>query len=460
MADAIIPYVSPAGTARRRLHGWLTDVHRTAHRWDRSTDRQLRDVANDMRGELRDGVIVPKTEVQIFGLAKVATRRALGVDLYDVQLAAARALIHRQIAEMQTGEGKTLAAVPAAVLLGLTGQGVHVANPNAYLAERDYCRLRPVFDLLGMHASLLPEGDADLEKAEAYRADITYGTGYEYGFDFLRDQLDQRCTHEARLGDALLRQLQQPAPPAAARLRGLRYGLVDEADHVLVDDASSPLVLAAARPGVAEDAPAVLAARDAACHLTPERDFRQSGPEHLVLTESGRAQIHRGSIPSRCLRRAWADYVEAALRAKFLFRRDVHYVVQDDTVSIVDRGTGRIFEDRTWQDGLQQAIEVKEGLAPSRENHVLAQVTRQQFYRRYHHLAGMTGTAELCRAELKHVYGLEVTTIPTRLPCRRQTWPWRVFATQDAKWRAIAESVAEQHALGRPVLVGTRTIAG
>lgn len=397
-----------------------------------------------------------------FALANASLQRTLGIQLYDVQLIAARTLAAGEIAEMQTGEGKTFSAVPAAVWGGLIGHGVHVSTPNHYLAMRDYSELKPVYEMAGISVGLLPERTTSCAKRKAYACDVTYGSGYEFGFDYLRDQLALRSLAKQELGESLLRSLERrPASPQQVTCqRGLWFAIVDEADNVLVDDATSPLILSESQPGDACDADAVRLARYVATHLD-ERHIKQLGPQQLELSDLGRERIHGDdiAIPVHQLLRPWTSYVVTALRADRFFRRDVHYVVDRETVQIVDASTGRVFADRAWQSGLHQAIEAKENLRITPEKSALARITRQRFYRLYDRVAGMTGTAASCRRELQSVYGVKTRIIPLRTPSQRTLLPMRCFTTQAAKWQAIVRSIREYHVTGRPLLIGTRTIA-
>ena len=399
----------------------------------------------------------------ILGFAKEAIRRQMGMELFHSQLLAAHSLIHGHVAEMQTGEGKTLSAVPAAVFGAIQGRGVHVAVPTTYLAERDLQTLQPVYEFLGLSTGLLNEqNNSPVAKRKAYDADITYGPGYEFGFDYLRDQAIKKRTHYMRLGQSLFDTFAFPnRGEEVVNRRGYHFAIVDEADNVLIDDASSPLVLSEVDLGDARDADAVLLARQLACQLIPEEHFFESSPMQVQLTPAGRQLIHLESvaIPLDQLIRPWAAYVEAALRAACQFHRDVHYIVDQNEIKIVDATTGRIFEDRSWQSGLHQAIEVKEGVDITNEKLPIARITRQRFYSLYSHVCGMTGTATNCAQELKSVYGVGVKKISLRQPSRRVNLPLRAFVTEEQKWLAIAESTVEIHRQRRPVLIGTRTIA-
>jgi preprotein translocase subunit SecA len=409
--------------------------------------------------------------IEAFAIMCDALRRASGICLYDVQLLAASALAQGAIAEMQTGEGKTLACAPAAYLHALTGRGVHIATTNQYLAKRDYETLLPAYKLLGISVGLLPEqsgspteqSGSPAAKYDAYRCDVTYGTGYEFGFDYLRDQLTLQQASRRTLGAKTLESLLGGSSKSSLLVqRELYYSIVDEADNVLLDDAASPLILSGSAEGEAKDAQVHRAAREIIDELTAREHYRVSpGSGRFALTDAGIDWIHNvgDRIPIDLLERTWTEYVEQALNAVAL-RRDVHYVVTGEgEVQIVDTGTGRIFTDRTWREGLHQAVEAKEGVTITPEKIALAQITRQRFSRMYERLAGMTGTATGCEREFRQVYGLRIVPIPLRTLSRRELWPTRFFVDQDQKWNAIADSIQEIYQQQRPVLVGTTSIA-
>jgi preprotein translocase subunit SecA len=379
-----------------------------------------------------------------------------------VQLIAGMVLARGQLAEMQTGEGKTIAAALPAFVHALKGQGVHIITANSYLAARDCTMLSPAFELLGVTARLLPERGEPAQKQAAYRADITFGTGYEFGFDYLRDQVKLRQRAEAPLGQAVLDRLYGVDEEAGFLQRGLAFAIIDEIDSVLLDDAVSPLVLSDPSARFAPDALANRLARETVLTLEKDRDYRlRLIGEDLELTPLGLERIHArlSAVPLHVLQRPWAEYVRQAILAECCYRRDVHYVVRQGRVRIVDESTGRIFEDRHWRDGLHQAIEAKEGLEITAEQVPVAQITRQRYFRLYPKLCGMTGTATGSEAEFSAFYHLNVVSIPLRTPCRRQVLPARYFADAQAKWRAVAQAACEHQKTGRPVLIGTRSIA-
>ncbi len=452
--------VSPRNWRDARL---LSPVWDRAKRVASLSEAELREASVALRARVvQEGPDSLSVQIEAFALMCDAIRRVQGVELYAVQLMAARILARGRVAEMQTGEGKTLACAPAAYLHGLTGRGVHIATPNAYLAQRDCELLSPAFQMLGVSVDQLPERASVERKRAAYQCDVTYGTGYELGFDYLRDQLSRRRTTGRELGQTLWARVRGgDTSQTETTQRALYYVVVDEIDNVLLDDAGSPLVLSGTANAEASDLEAHQLAHRLSTRLIAERHYRFDPSTGSVrLTDAGVDFIHTDEvdIPIPVLLRTWAEYVEKALLATLHFRRDVHYVVVDGAVQIVDASTGRIFADRSWQDGLHQAIEAKEGLRITAEKHALAQITRQRFFRLYERLCGMTGTAAGCAREFRQVYGLRTQSVPLRVPSRRKILPPRNFASAAAKWQAVVQSVVQIHDVGRPVLVGTRSI--
>ena len=309
-----------------------------------------------------------------------AFRRTLGVQLFDVQLHAGILVSHGMVAEMQTGEGKTFAVALPTYVRALDRRGVHLAPPNHYLAERDHAKLTPVFSALGMTTGLLREKASLQEIRAAYQADITYGAAHAFGFDYLRDQwtldrLDSRDASRQDWGNQLYAQWSGEDPPTDLLQRGLHAVIIDEVDHVLIDDAVSPLLLSGAQDGESPDAEVHHHAAVVAAQLCLDDDYVMSNTGKLEMTESGFNVIYQDTSMTvhPQLVRSWGEYVIAALRSRCLLQRDVHYVVQEDSVEIVDDSTGRIYQDRSWSKGLHQAIEAKEGLPIRCENVPLGQ---------------------------------------------------------------------------------------
>ena len=365
----------------------LPHIREMASLLQSATPDQLIAETDLIRREFAKGRSTAEPELLVAGLALIseALRRAKGVTLYDVQLQAVTALSRNRIAQMQTGEGKTFVGIAASGYLAMAGRGVHVITPNVYLAGRDQQLAAPVLAQLDMTAGLLPERVDAAQKIPAYDCDVTYGTGHEFGFDYLRDQLTLRKEARRPPGSRLLQALNTPSGGQRLTMqRGLEFAVVDEADSVLIDDAGSPLVLSMSAQTEAPDTLAHKTALRLSEELQPGRHYHLDPASGLtMLTGAGIQRCHEAdvAIPVSVLIRPWTEYVQQALRARLLFRRDVHYVINDDEVRIVDETTGRIFEDRSWQDGLHQAIEAREGLPVTAEKEPIAQVTRQRFFR-------------------------------------------------------------------------------
>ena len=398
----------------------------------------------------------------VCGTVHEAVRRVTELEMFDVQLQAGAAVSVGAIAEMQTGEGKTLALAIPAYYHGLTGSGVHVVTPNQYLAERDFQLLNPVFKLLGMSVGLLMEETSSEEKKRAYHADITYGASHAFGFDYLRDQLTLGKMDASRLGGNMYRRILGRGPEKELLQRGLHVAIIDEADHVLVDDAVSPLILSEIESEQqSPDARTHLAALAMSHALQQNKDFVLVEQTAVHLTREGYRTVYRDDSFAMYpgLVRPWHEYVTLALRAEHCYQRDTHYVVSEDRVRIVDSSTGRIFASRNWSDGLHQAIESKEGMKVSCESNSLARITRQRFYRKYERICGITGTAQGCEKELATNYGTPVVRISTRKPSLRVHWPTHFSETQQQKRDAIAAETQACINGQRAVLIGTPSIA-
>jgi preprotein translocase subunit SecA len=406
----------------------------------------------------------PREEMLQAALAAIreAAHRCLGLRAFPVQLAGALALHRGWLAEMATGEGKTLTAGLAAVLAGWTKRPVHIITVNDYLAQRDADWLRPLYTFCGVRAGCITAGLDTAARAREYDRDVTYTTSKELLADFLRDRLRLGPLRDP--GRRLIRRLLQPRAAAASGLvmRGLHTALVDEADSVLIDEAVTPLIISAARKNEwLRDAGRVAA--QIAGALQPGADYRiDLRYREIELTEAGRRRLAEqcGALPG-----LWrgperrAELVRTALTAREFFHRDKQYILADGKVVIVDEFTGRPMPQRTWREGLHQAIEAKEGIDLSDPTETLARMSFQRFFRCFHRLAGMTGTAWEAAAELWQVYGLPVVRIPTHRPCVRQHWPDRFFREESAKWAAVVEEIETLHRSGRPLLVGTRSVA-
>jgi preprotein translocase subunit SecA len=389
--------------------------------------------------ELASAASKTKDLLQWIAIVAVAATRILGLDLYDVQLRGALALARGSIAEMQTGEGKTLAAVPVISWLARERLGVHVMTVNDYLAARDAAWMGGIFRFLGLSVAHIRQEMSPAERRTAYRCDITYATANEIGFDVLRDQL------------ALDVHDQVHRPFAAA--------VIDEADSILIDEARVPLVIAG---GAANDGGLAIVANHVARDLRPGQHFTiDAGAHNVALTDAG---VHAVEAARGCgnlfeeRNLSVHSAVQDALHAHALVRRDIDYLVKNGSIEMVDEFKGRIAQDRRWPAGLHTAIEVKEGVSSKAQGTVLNQITLQNLAGMYPKLSGMTGTASTQSLELQTVYGLKVETIPTNRPVIRVDHPDLIFATKDEKEQAVIQEIRRAHALGRPVLVGTASV--
>ncbi|MDH3639278.1 MAG: preprotein translocase subunit SecA [Gammaproteobacteria bacterium] len=428
----------------------------------RRTDVELGDAAEQLRCRVQAGEILERILTPAFALVTEAARRTIHMSHYDVQLLAGLTLTRCAIAEMATGEGKTLVATLPAFVHSLTGRGVHVMTVNQYLAERDYKLMKPIYRLLRQTVGLQRPGSTVAEKRAAYESEITYGVGPEFGFDYLRDQLGALKLPKEKLGERYRMRLRGDKPPSAQRIqRELAFAIVDEADSVLVDEARSALILSGSSGRPASYVDHYILARDIALALKLDVDYVvDERKRDAKLTDKGMQWLFsdRARVPKRHILRPWAIYVEQALKVESLLSRDVDYVVEADRVQIIDEFTGRRFTDRTWNEGLHQAVEVKEGVAVTEESASLLRISRQRFFRLYDNLCGMTGTATGCEREFREFLDVPVVKIPLRRPSKRKLRAPRFFADSEAKWSAIVEEIEKLHRTGQPVLVGTRTV--
>jgi preprotein translocase subunit SecA len=389
--------------------------------------------------EVRDRARVVRDRAGFFALAREAARRTIGLRPFDEQVVAGLALDRGRIVEMQTGEGKTLAAVMPAAFNALTGDGVHVLTFNDYLARRDAEWMGPIYRMLGLSVGFVQEGMTPNERRRAYASDITYVTAKEAGFDHLRDLMAMDAADVVH--------------------RGFHFALVDEADSLLIDEARVPLVIAGHLGREMSAAPrlaTVVASLSAGLHFATDEygrdvEFTDTGIEHIEQTlDCGSLHEERNIV--------LLTQLNCALHARVLLRRDVDYIVKDGRIQIVDEFTGRVVTDRHWPDGLQAALEAKEGLEQRPDGRILGSMTLQRFLRGYRRLCGMTGTASDAAAELRGFYGVEVLVVPTHRPLIRLDRPDLVFTHREAKEAALVAEISRAHASGRPVLVGTLTV--
>ncbi|HRK86147.1 MAG TPA: preprotein translocase subunit SecA, partial [Alcaligenes faecalis] len=422
------------------------------------SDEALAAKTQELRQRVQDGASLNSLLPEAFAVVREAGVRVFGMRHFDVQMLGAIALHNGKIAEMRTGEGKTLTATLAVYLNALSGKGVHVVTVNDYLARRDAAWMGRLYNFLGMSVGVVVPQQDNAEKIAAYQADITYGTNNEFGFDYLRDNMEYRAEDR--------------------RQRGLSYAIVDEVDSILIDEARTPLIIS----GQAEDntelyvrmnvVPPMLTrmTQEPRPHEPePEGDFwvdekgqqvhiSEAGHERAeqILTEIGLLPEGESLYEPRHI--SLMHHLMVALRAHNLFFRDQQYVVQDGEVVIVDEFTGRLMAGRRWSDGLHQAVEAKEGVRIQNENQTLASITFQNYFRMYDKLAGMTGTADTEAYEFQEIYSLETVIIPPNRPLARKDQNDQVFKTDDEKFNAILKDIQDCHERGQPVLVGTTSI--
>ena len=456
-------WVAARGSARTRsLRRILPLVEQHAEAFRTASDEGLKVAARDIGSRLRRASDFPDFLVgQAFALIREMSERVLGKRHFDVQILGAFAMVKGMLAEMATGEGKTLTATLTAGTVGLAGVPIHVVTVNDYLARRDAELMGPLYAALGLSVGVVVGGQNLEERQAAYAKDITYCTNKDLAFDYLRD----RMAIGQSVGDLELKleRLYASAPRAAKlRMRGLHFALVDEADSVLVDEARTPLIISGAG-NAALDETTVSEALRLAAELEADGDFLVSTEDRRIyLTERGQGRVEAFALAREGHWRSMVSREELArqaLAALHLFNKDEHYVVADDKVRIVDEYTGRIMPDRQWSDGLHQMIERKENCALSERRETLARITYQRFFRRYKRLAGMSGTLQPVAAEIWRVYRLAVATIPTAKPVRRIHRPDVICATAEQKWDRIVERVSSLNSRGVPVLIGTRSVA-
>ena len=383
---------------------------------------------------------------------------------YDVQILGGIALHHGCIAEMQTGEGKTLTATLPLYLAALTGNGAHLATANDYLAGRDAELMGPLYRGLGVSVGVVQSQTPRPQRQKAYQADITYSTAKELGFDFLRDRLLLRRIKDGStlVLDSLSSDSESPAESRPVQ-RELNYVIVDEADSILIDEARTPLIVSS-MPGGSEESVEALyrwSAKVAGQFIEETHFEAKQKPRQINLNEEGRKLLRSLKFPPELDLFGMLDIYEQVERAILVareYQKDRHYVVRDDEIVIVDEFTGRLAEGRKWRAGIHQAIEAREQVPVSVETGDAAKVTIQDFFLRYDRLAGMTGTAATSAVELHKIYGTRVAIIPTNRPPRRIRQPDQVYGNSEAKWSAIVEEIVELNSMGRPVLVGTRSI--
>ncbi len=451
------------GEARKtipwRYRGMVTNVREMEEHLSVMTDKQLRQCVDKIRIAVRDGDAIDRHLPSIFAAVCVVARRELKMRPYAVQMIGGYELHRGRIAEMATGEGKTLVATLPATLNAITGRGVHVVTVNDYLAKRDAESMSPVYRALGLTVGVIVSGMDDDARRAAYRCDVVYATNKELGFDFLRDQIKiHEQSHQKKLDTAALLNRRDAVQPVQ---RQLYFAIVDEADSILIDESRTPLVIA----GPSGPSPLAWAyewANQLAQRFRPRHDFDlKMDRRTLEWKEAGLGRLQKvlveTSTPS-ITGESWQTLIVNALRARWLFNKDQHYVIAGEEVVIVDEFTGRRMPGRTWSDGLHQAVQAKEKMPVNTPSATLARTTYQHFFRLYEKLSGMTGTGATEKGEFKRVYKMGVTRIPTHRPVRRIRLADRIFRTTREKWNGVAEEAHRQWKSGRPVLIGTTSI--
>ena len=441
----------------RKLSKIVKGINALESKYQSLKNEDFKDLTEQFKQRVANGETLEALLPEVFAVAREAAKRSLGLRPFDVQLMGGIVLNANRIAEMKTGEGKTLTALLPCYLNALSGKGVHVVTVNDYLARRDSDWSRPFYTLLGMTVGVNIPGMNPEEKRAAYACDVTYGTNNEFGFDYLRDNMAYSLEQKVQ--------------------RELNYALVDEVDSVLIDEARTPLIIS----GAAENSSKLYQAVD---KLIPGLIFQEKEDtetytgegdytldlkiKQAYLTERGQIKIENSLVNAGLLKEGdklfssenitLLHHVMAALRAHTLFKRDVDYVVENGEVLIIDEHTGRKMVGRRWSEGVHQAIEAKEGVEIHSENQTLASITFQNYFRMYKKLAGMTGTADTEAYEFQQIYGLQTVVLPTNRPMIRKDMPDLIYLTEDDKYKAIVNDIKETIAKGRPVLVGTISI--
>lgn len=428
------------------------------------TDHELRKKSLSLRYRARSGEPLARLLPDAFALVREAAVRSVGMRHFDVQILGGIAMFHHSIVEMQTGEGKTLTATAPLYLHALLGKGALLATVNDYLAARDAETMGPIFRALGMKVGVIQTDMQTGQRREAYHSDITYGTAKEFGFDFLRDRLLLRRIREGQtdiLGAMLENNRGQNEQPT--QREDPYFCLVDEADSILIDEASTPLIISALPTDEQKrEVEAYKWAADSIYDFIEDEDYEYNHEKREVeLTRKGRLKARQYPKPEAMATTGLFhvyEFIKRAIKVDREFKLDQQYVVRDGEIVIVDEFTGRLGEGRKWREGIHQSVEAKEGVEITVATGQAARVTVQDFFLRFEHLAGMTGTAYASRVELSRIYRCHVIPVPTNRPPRREQLPIRIFGTEKAKWDAIVQEIADMHAIGRSVLIGTRTI--
>jgi preprotein translocase subunit SecA len=458
LAGAFAPIVRPGA----KRYAWIVDACKEQEpAMQCLTDADLPHMAAEIGRQLRRHGYRDDLVARAFALVREAARRHLGTPHYDVQLMGGLVLLKGLVAEMETGEGKTLTATLAASTAALSGEPVHIVTVNDYLAERDAQWMGPIYQSLGLTVGTIVQGLAPDARRTAYRCDVVYCTNKELTFDYLKDRI-VLWDRPGEVSLQLERLYGEDSRVNRLVMRGLRFAIIDEADSVLIDEARTPLIISSGADSSGERE-IYEEAYNVATQLSEGEDFSVIAEDRdVVLTNAGKDRIAEHPWSEKGM---WTsgeqreELVRQALVAINLFEKDKHYLVTDGKVQIVDEYTGRVMADRSWERGLHQFIEAKEGVEMTTRKDTLARISYQRFFRRYLRLAGMTGTAKEVAGELWTIYRLRVVTIPTNQPVCRHYLPDQVYFAEDDKWKAVVETVTQQVRRGQPILVGTRSVA-
>ncbi|MBQ7559982.1 MAG: preprotein translocase subunit SecA [Synergistaceae bacterium] len=433
--------LDPNENALKKYSALVEIINSYADEIKAKSDDEIKSRFAELRAQVNENPdVLDDLLPEVFAIVREVSERTIGLRHYDVQLIGGMALHDGRIAEMKTGEGKTLVAPLAVVLNAMKGEGVHLVTVNDYLAKRDAEWMSPVYNFLGLRAGVIYPYMPNDERIDAYNADVTYGTNSEFGFDYLRDNMVMSADEMVQ--------------------RGHNFCIVDEVDSILIDEARTPLIIS----GPSDDDAGLYIKADSAARILKEgADYEKDEKEKSIsMTEAGIQKcedyLKMPGLFSDAAHSDLAHRVVQALKAHRLYKRDTDYVVKDGEVIIVDEFTGRLMIGRRYSDGLHQAIEAKERVKIGRESQTLATITLQNYFRMYHKLAGMTGTAATEAEEFKEIYGLQVITIPTHKKMIRVDNPDVIFATEHEKFSAVVDEVVERHKNGQPVLVGTTSI--
>lgn len=461
VCDAGIGLASRCVPRRRRYLRRAEVILDLEKRYAQMTDARLRQAARELQSTYRLNRDTVADLEQTFAIVREVAFRQIGERPFLVQVAGALALHDGAVAEMATGEGKTLAATMAVTVTAWRGKGCHVITVNDYLARRDAEWMGGIYRFCGLTVAHIEQETSHEERKKAYKADITYCTNKEVAADYLRDRLV--LGRVRGLCSTLIRTIAKTDNPITDRLvqRGLYYAVVDEADSVLIDEAVTPLIISGEAPNP-EQVESFQQAADLARELNLEEDYIVDQRfRDIELTDKGKSRLQK---LTESMDGVWKgtrrphELIIQALTAKELYLRDKQYVVDDEKITIIDEFTGRLMPDRTWRDGLHQAIEAKENVEINLPKDTYARISFQRFFRMYSKLSGMTGTATEARTEFWQIYHMPVVNIPTNRPCKRTNLPTMVLSTENDKWQVIIKEIQNVHKKGRPILIGTRSV--